>query len=229
MEENKKRKYQPTIMSAVDELQRCYRKLNAKYYGGELADVVITIQSDPKRAAYAWITVGKTWNDKTENWYHEINMVAEYLNRNPEEVIASLLHEMAHLYNLMNGVQDCSRGGTYHNEKFKKAAEEHGLTVEHNKKYGWTITKATDETKEWVKENVREGCFRMRRGAFWTDGKPKVTTGEDESGKPKVTKKGGSNIRKYICPGCGLIIRASKDITGKVKCVDCDEVMIEEK
>lgn len=227
MEESKK-KYQPNIMSAIDELQRCYRKLNAKYYGGELEDVVITIQSDPRKMAYAWITIGKAWNDKTENWYHEINMVAEYLNRDPDQVIASLLHEMAHLYNIMKGVQDCSRGGQYHNSNFKETAENHGLIAEHDKRYGWVITKATEETKKWVSENVRSGCFRMKRGSFWADGKPKKSEGED-GGRPKVTKKGGSNIRKYVCPKCGLIIRASKDITGKVCCVECLEILIESK
>lgn len=222
---NTKRKYQATIMSAVDELQRCYRALNKLYYNGVLEDVIITIQSDVKRSAYAWISVAKVWKDNTETSYHEINIVAEYLNRDPTEVVASLLHEMAHLYNMQQGVQDVSRGGQYHNTHFKFAAETHGLTCEHNKTYGWTITKATDQTAEWVKQNVRTGCFRMNRSQVWADGKPKTVSGEDDNGKPAVTKKGGSNIRKYICPDCGLIIRASRNIDGKVKCIECDKVM----
>lgn len=229
MEEIRKRKYQPNIMSAIDELQRCFRALNAKYYNNKLEDVVITIQSDTTRSAYAWLSVHKVWKDNKESDYHEINMVAEFLNREPKEVISSLLHEMAHLYNLQNNIQDCSRGGTYHNQHFKEAAEAHGLNVEHNKKYGWTITTANVETIAWVEENVRKGCFRMKRKGAWKDGTPKVTKGEDENGKPAVEKKGKSNIIKYICPKCALIIRASKNIDGKVKCVDCDEIMIQAK
>jgi predicted RNA-binding Zn-ribbon protein involved in translation (DUF1610 family) len=34
-------------------------------------------------------------------------------------------------------------------------------------------------------------------------------------------------MRKYTCPACGLIIRASKDVTGKLLCIDCGEVLIE--
>ena len=41
-----------------------------------------------------------------------------------------MLHEMAHLYNLENGIKDTSRAGTYHNAKFKATAEEHGLICE---------------------------------------------------------------------------------------------------
>lgn len=57
-----------------------------------------------------------------------------------EQVAETLLHEMVHLYNLQIGVQDTSRGGTYHNKKYKEAAEKHGLTVEKDAKYGWTKT-----------------------------------------------------------------------------------------
>lgn len=226
MEEAKKKKYQPTIMSAVDELQRAYRSLNKLYYSGELEDVVITVQSDTARRAYAWITVGKTWKDNTTTEFHEINIVAEFLNRPAEEVIASLLHEMAHLYNMQNGIQDTSRGGTYHNKEFKKTAEAHGLLIEHHKTYGWTITRPNVETLAWVEQNVRKGCFRMQRKSTWKDGTPKVTGGEDESGKPVVAKKGGSNNIRYSCPKCKLVVRASRNLDGKLKCVECDEILI---
>lgn len=216
-----KKRYQVTIMSAVDELQRAFRGLNKLYFQSQLEDVIITIQTDPRRAAYAWISVAKTWNDKSENWYHEINIVAEWLNRAPENVIASLLHEMCHLWNMQRGVQDCSRGGTYHNERFKETALTHGLTCEHDKRYGWTITGPTKELKEWTKKNVRSGCFRFAKAQTWKDGTPKTGAIEGADGKPKVDKKGKSNIRKYHCPKCGLIIRASKNIDGKVLCIDC--------
>lgn len=224
--DEKRKRYQVTIMSAVDELQRSFRGLNKLYFNGELEDVIITIQTDPRKAAYAWISLGKTWNDKTENWYHEINMVAEWLNRDPVDVIASLLHEMCHLWNLQRGIQDCSRGGSYHNERFKEVALTHGLLCGHHKTYGWTITSANDETKAWVKENVRAGCFRFSRIMTWKDGTPKKPTGESDAGKPTVQKKGKSNIIKYVCPSCGLICRTSKDADGKIKCVDCDDIFI---
>lgn len=220
--DEKKKRYQVTIMSAVDELQRAFRGLNRLYFNGELEDVIITIQTDPRRAAYAWISVAKTWNDKSENWYHEINIVAEWLNRDPSDVCASLLHEMCHLYNLQKGVQDCSRGGSYHNERFKEVALTHGLTCDKSAKYGWTLTGPTQELREWVESNVRKGCFRFMRMQTWADGTPKKTGDSDnDKGGPKIEKKGKSNIIKYVCPHCGFIVRASKNADGRLVCWPC--------
>lgn len=221
--DEKKRRYQVTIMSAIDELQRIFRGLNRLYFNETLEDVIITIQTDPRRAAYAWISVAKTWNDKTENWYHEINIVAEYLNRDPADITASLLHEMCHLYNLQRGVQDCSRGGSYHNERFKEIALSHGLTCDKSDKYGWTITGPTPELREWVEPNVRKGCFRFQKMKTWADGTPKKPTssGTNDKGGPSVQKKGKSNIIKYVCPKCGMIIRTSKNADSKIACWPC--------
>lgn len=221
-----RKKLQPTIMSAVDELQRAYRALNKEYFAGELEDVIITIQTDPSRSAYAWISVGKVWNDKTENYYHEINMVAEYLNRPAEEVVASLLHEMCHLYNMQKGIQDTSRNGSYHNKAFAETAEAHGLNVAKGQKYGYCITTPSISLKAWVEENTRKGCFRFARVATWKDGTPKTGKGEDQEGRPATEKKGKSNIIKYVCPKCGMIVRTSKDADGKIMCVDCAEILI---
>lgn len=224
------KKYQVTLMSAVDELQRVYRALNEKYFSKELEDVIITIQSDTKRRAYAWITVGKVWSDKNKEYYREINIVAEWLNRSIEEVCCSLLHEMCHLYNLQRGIQDTSRGGTYHNKEFYDVCITHGLKCEKVEKYGYALTMPSEELIAWTKENVREGCFRYKRTAVWYDGTPKKTKekeeGEAETGKPTYTNKPKTNIIKYVCPSCGMIVRASKNLDDKIKCVDCDKVLV---
>lgn len=235
MDAKKTTRYQVTIMSAIDELQRAYRMLNDKYFDNELEPVIITIQTDAKRQAYAWLSVGKVWSANEPRAYREINIVAEWLARDPELVIASLLHEMCHLYNLQHDIQDCSRSGSYHNEHFRDAALAHGLNCEKVPKYGWTYTTPSDGLIAWTKENVRAGCFRFKRALLWADGTPKKVTGNDadtdepsKGYKPPIEKKKKTNIIKYTCPGCGLIIRASKKIDGMVKCIGCDEVFISE-
>ena len=50
-----------------------------------------------------------------ENMHREINLCAEYLDRPMPEVCATMLHEMAHLYNLQHGIADVSNNGYYHN------------------------------------------------------------------------------------------------------------------
>lgn len=213
--------HEVTILSAVDELQRAYKALNIKYFSGQLEKTIITVQTDTTSSAYAWISVGKVWSDKDQREYREINLVAEHLNRAPELVIASLLHEMCHLYNLQRGVQDCSRSGTYHNQVFRDTAEAHGLRCERSERYGWCVTSPTDELSSWVAENCRKGCFRYRRAATYKNGKPK-TTKPGTDGKPITVSRTKQSSRKYVCPCCGLIVRATRNLTGKLLCIDCD-------
>ena len=105
------------------QLEKMFRALNTRFFGGELEEVIITLKKTP--GAYGHITCGKTWNAGGKE-RHEINISTATLDRPIEETTATLLHEMCHLYNLMHDVQDCSRGNTYHNKKFKECAESHG-------------------------------------------------------------------------------------------------------
>jgi len=215
-----------TIYSAIDELQRNFKLLNETYFNNELERPVITIQTDTTSGAYGWISVNKVWSSKDDAWFREINLCAEHMNRPAELVITTLLHEMVHLYNIQRGVQDTSRSGTYHNQKFKEIAERSGLIVEKNDKYGFCITKPTQELIDLVKKHTRAGCFKLERMKTYRDGTPKTTTtGED--GKERTTSRTKQSMRKYSCPVCGLIIRASKDVSGKISCVGCEALFIE--
>jgi len=214
-----------TIQSAIDELQRNFKMLNEHYFASALEKPVITILVDSTTGAYGWLTQNKVWSSKDQKWFREINMCAEYLNRPAAEVITTLLHEMCHLSNVQSGIQDTSRGGTYHNSNFKIVAETHGLVVEKDEKYGWCVTKPSDELKDLVKKNTRDGCFKLERMKTYRDGTPKVTK-KGAGGRETTVTRTKQSMKKYVCPVCGLIIRASKDVSGKIMCVDCNEVFI---
>ena len=109
-------------------LEKIYRQLNIDYFGGELDEPVITIQNT--RGAYGHVTCGKVWKSKYTDKY-ELNIGAATLNRPIENIVATMLHEMVHIYHLMNNVQDCSRGNTYHNKKFKEKASRSILYAYH--------------------------------------------------------------------------------------------------
>jgi hypothetical protein len=150
-------------------------------------------------------------------------LCAEYLNRPPELVITTLMHEMCHLLNIQLGVQDTSRAGTYHNRMFKETAEARGLIVEKDAKYGYCVTKPSEEFTVLVKKNCRAGCFKLERAKTYRDGTPKVTkTGSD--GKERTVTRSKQSSRKYACPECGMVVRATKEVN--VKCGDCDIQMI---
>ena len=89
-------------------LEKIFRSLNADSFNGELEEPVITIQDTP--TAYGHVTVSKAWSVKGEH-QRELNIAAGTLQRPIEEVAATMLHEMVHLYNLQHEIQDCSRGG----------------------------------------------------------------------------------------------------------------------
>ena len=138
-----------SIETAISILNDSFDKFNTHFYHSELEKPIITIQRNDKRKdSYGWFTTSKVWKS-TDSDRYEINLSAEYLDRDINYTLTTLLHEMVHLYCAVNNIQDCSRSGTYHNKKYKSAAEEHGLNVECDNKYGWTKTSLTDDTRNY--------------------------------------------------------------------------------
>lgn len=135
--------------------------------------------------------------------YYEINICAEHIARSFVDVVETLLHEMVHLYNLQSGVQDTSRGGFYHNQKFADAARKHGLDVKKTANYGYSNTSLSAETKAFVM-GLGDTKFELYR-------RPTVKA---------VGSKKNQSSRKYVCPCCGTIIRATREVN--VICGDCN-------
>lgn len=206
-------------------LEKMFRALNRDWFDGELEEPIITIQSTPR--AYGHVTVAKTWKRKDEE-RHELNLGAETLNRPIENVVATIVHEMVHLYNLAHGIQDCSRGGSYHNKKFRDEAERRGLCISHHEKYGWTITEPSDALMEYILEQGWSE-ISMNRGYGWTPppsaGGKAGNGGQGVPGVPVVTPKKPSSTRKLMCPCCGNSVRATKAV--RIMCMDCEEQMLE--
>ena len=212
-----------TIQSAIDELQRMFKLLNATYFNNELERPVITILTDYKGGAYGWISVNKVWSSKDNAWFREINLCAEYLNRPPELVITTLQHELCHLWNIQQEVQDTSRRGQYHNGHFREVAEARGLIVRQHPTYGWCITEPGPEFIALVKKHCRTGCFKLERMKTYRDGTPKVTKPGDD-GREVTTTRTKTSYRKHTCPGCGLTARTTRDAA--LICGACQQAMI---
>ena len=199
-----------SLKEVIGTLEMLFSKFNKKFFDNKLENPVITVTPDKGKkgmTTWGWCTSWKAWKDSDDGGYYEINLCAEYLTRPFELTCGTLIHEMCHLYNLQNGIKDCSRGGTYHNAKFKEAAIAHGLTCEKTNR-GWTKTGLTEETAAWIQsefdEKSRLGLYREKLMQF------------DAVGTAKK-----SSTRKYVCPVCGTIIRATKEVN--VTCTDCNE------
>lgn len=208
------RKRNITTMSEMGAgLMQAFNAINSHFYNGELEKPIITVKEGKKKNAYGWIETSKNWiQGKTERY--EINISCDYIGeRTIAETIATLMHQMAHLYNLQNEIKDTSRAGIYHNTKFKETAEAHGLQISYNEHIGWSLTKLTLETEKWVDENINIKGFSVYKLT-----KEKISKG---TAKPK------QSMRKLVCPSCGLIVRVTKPNV-KLLCVECNEELKEE-
>jgi len=200
-------------------LNKVFDLLNQEFFEGALSRPTITIQSTPK--AYGHFSLREdTWISKLGGT-HEINIGAGTLSRPIEDIAATLLHEMVHYYNHENGVQDCSRGNTYHNQNFKASAEAHGLTVTRSEKYGWSRTAPSDSLLEIVLKYDLQDIEINRNEATGFQ----ITGTGTHSG----TITGGlapkkSSSRKYVCPCCGMSVRATKVVN--IACLDCNEPLL---
>ena len=195
-------------------LNKIFDLLNAEFFENALSRPTITIQSTPK--AYGHFSLREdTWISKC-GATHEINVGAGTLARPIEEVAATLLHEMVHYYNFENGVQDCSRGNTYHNRRFKDAAEAHGLTVQHSDKYGWSHTAPSETLLDFVLEYGLTDIL-INRNEF--SGFQITGTGTHSGTAVGTIAPKKSSSRKYICPCCGMSVRATKEVN--IACLDC--------
>ncbi len=206
-------------------LEKIYRELNTNKFGGRLEEPVITIVNTPR--AYGHVTCGRVWNitkkDGQESRY-ELNISSETMTRPIEDVVSTMLHEMVHIYHLMNGIRDTSRGGTYHNKTFKEKAESVGLVLGHDAKYGWTVTSPSEGLIDYiVSKGWTEICMNRGGGISFSGGAPDGAEPDRGGGTGKRIKK-PSSTRKYVCPVCGMSVRATREV--RIKCADCDELMI---
>lgn len=204
-------------------LNKIFSLLNETYFENALSKPVITIQSTPR--AYGHVSCAKVWTSDEEH-RHELNIGAGTLRRNIENVVATMLHEMVHLWNIQNGVQDCSRGGAYHNKRFKEEAEKRDLIIEHHASYGWTLTTPSDALIEWcIKNDLAEIRVTRHDGAFSFT--PPAGGKAGTHAPPTATGKKPSSTRKYICPHCSASVRATRDIS--IICGACFDPATPEK
>lgn len=207
----------------VNQLEKCFRLLNQDFFNGELPTPIITVIPTPK--AYAHYVPYDIWDTKDDS-KREINIASGTLNRPLENVIASLLHEMVHMYNdcILN-VQDTSRNGTYHNRQFAKQAEAHGLIVTRSEKYGYAHTAPADSLLEWVLNHDELREIEICRSNPFYNAVGIGTHASNGGAISTTTANKNSHSRRYICPCCHTIVRATKLVN--IICGDCMERMEE--
>jgi len=191
------------------ELEKMFDLFNDHFFEEKLPKTIISIQSAGKKPKLGWFTLSdEVWKDKEEKEkYFEISISSEYLNRGLEKVSSTLLHEMTHEYNYINGIKDTANNMIYHNKKFKKSAEDHGLIIEKDNRIGYSISELNDESKMFVSTiKIDTSIFDYSRSIFR---------------KPKIENK--YKLYTFICPKCNCSIK-STNTEGEFECVPCNKI-----
>lgn len=147
------------------------------------------------------------WSSNEGQSFNEIAFNLEHFSTG-EELLSTLLHEVAHSLNFKNGIQDCS-ANQYHNGKFKSQAEALGLKTLEVKGKGHASTELTEfGAKRWAKALK-----------IISDALALTATGEN-SQKPKGRN---TNLIKAECGDCGNVIRLSRSVLDSgVICKACE-------
>ena len=186
------------ISEITDSLYKAFSILNERLFDGVLANPVITIQKEKKNTLGTFATK-PTWFKKDDEsiCYHEININPLYLNEDYIDILSVLVHEMCHMYNSQNNIKDTS--GKKHNKKFKAIAEQVGLKdADDNDNWGYTT--ASGALKECFKDIGEDIIEVLNTCVYLND--------DVYNNPPKKRKK---TIFKYICPSCGMVVKAKAE------------------
>lgn len=220
-----------SLKDLYSEIERLFDFFNEKLYDSKLKKPVITIQSgaEGKRKSAGWFASNR-WQFNRKKKLHEINISAEVLraktsNKIPE-IACTLLHEMVHLSNFQNKIEDVSSNGLHLVKTFGKLAKEKGLEIEVIRKYPQVITPRLSPLGEKL---YREFGFNEKLlNKYRIDYKSLLTgtqTGGSESGDEKPVKN--PKLKNLYCPHCDMKAYIPFKSPKTLLCMDCMTILQE--
>lgn len=181
-------------------LYKAFDLFNEHYFDNELPPCMITLQKK-RDNNYGHFVSESTWfNTQSDDEAYEININPINMNREPEEILGTLLHEMVHYYCTLNNIKDVKSGGK-HTIEYKNVCVSHGLNCELDEDKGYNQTSLNDESIELIKDLIEE-----YKDDFWYMMVEK-----------KPVKK---NLFKYVCNSCGM--KAYAKAEKSIVCGDCE-------
>lgn len=142
-----------TLDRIIKVMHEAYDFFNRRLCENKLAPVVITLHTGSQRNALGWFGPSR-WQDQTDNkQLHELNISSDFLSREFHDIMETMLHEMAHVYNHQFNIKDVS-GNQYHNGNFKKTAQDIFLleVVGKHKTRGFAVTQLTEKARLLIDE-----------------------------------------------------------------------------
>ena len=167
----------------------------------------------------------------------EIVLNAGFLDRPAENVMTTLLHEMAHAYASANNIPDTSRDGRYHNRRFAEVAIQLGAHVVKDADVGHRTRGLTPEGRERYGDLLGElaDVLTLVREPVGT-----VSAALPPNGSTALpaSSTGYLQRRKYVFPVCGCRDRrgrpevagrvaVGKWLPGKLACTICGSPLVD--
>lgn len=194
------------VSKVVQALEQAHTILNEYYYKNELKSVKILINENNGKSKN---TLGH-FNPRSE-WNKENSIVIYGLafGKGVEQIMSTLLHEMAHQANHEKGIIDDSKGR--HKREFRDMANAHGLEVQPitQKNLGFSHTKISEETKRWLPTSGID----LETIAELINDRKQV---EEDGTKAKAK----TPYCKYSCEECGITFALKKEV--KLICGECE-------
>lgn len=193
-----------TVNSSVNkQFEKMFDIFNKEFFNAELEMPLFRLENHcSKDGAF----ISDAVINQGEIYSHEIVIPINVLNEKVDVIAACVLHNMIHYYAYMNGYKVSSRGKRddyYHSKQFKSIADFCGLTSKYNDKSGWT----THTNKKFAEFCKLYGFKKTWNNRYIVDKDTKI-----------------NNSKKYVCPCCGTIIRATRFVN--VVCEDCNEKFV---
>jgi hypothetical protein len=214
---------EPTASALVAACEEAWAAIQEHH--PELPAAVVVLGSGVERGRL--VKLGHWWSGR---WVAdgkvrgEVLLAGEALHLPPAAVFEVLLHEAAHGLSAARGVKDTSRGGRYHNARFRDAAEEVGLVVEPMPPYGLARTTLSPLGEERYTDAIARLGDAMRI-ARQVEAQTVAGAGQGQGAEGSGAEPGGNRSRTSALAqcGCGRRLRMAPTVlaAGPVLCGLC--------
>lgn len=198
-----------------DVLDAAFDYFNTHLWEGALPPCAVTLQR--KKGAYGYHATGHMFNRKGEPVAEIALNPDTFKDRTLREVLSTLVHEMAHLWQWRYG--EPSRNG-YHNKEWANEMERIGLMPTDTGKEGGKRT--GQKVSHYI---VEGGDFDRLCSAFLAEHKAELKFYSKNATTSQQTKAKRKSKTKYTC-ACGQNVWGKPDLD--IFCGDCGEPFIPE-
>lgn len=202
-------------------LNDLFNVLNKKFYNGDLPILPICLTATT-RSITAFNPDVTTVFERKRKQECQLNFSDDILTDPISIACTRMLHVMCHYYCYLHDIPDTSRQNTYHNKRFKKQAEKHGLIQVNDGKYGWSISNPSRELAHFCATELKGFSFGVFRYTHYKKDETIQDTDNDTIRLTLEINNPNSHSIKLTCPFCGTSIRTTKPSLKDI-CGNCYE------